>query len=101
MTTQARVERLSTRLEQITAELEKRDFSDVPTAKLVELELKTRAELAREFAEPHIRSEEELKEAKAGRTSIINTMSWGDGDTKLLLEPEESGNGRKRSSKAD
>ncbi|MEI7827727.1 MAG: hypothetical protein WCI87_08050, partial [Euryarchaeota archaeon] len=101
MTTQARVERLSARLEQITAELEKRDFSDVPTAKLVELELKTRAELAREFAEPSIRSEEELQEAKAGRTSIISTMSWGDGDTKLLLEPEESGNGRKRSSKAD
>ncbi len=51
MTTQARIERLSTRLEQMTAELKKRDFSDVPTAKLVELELKTRAELAKEFAE--------------------------------------------------
>jgi len=47
MTTQARIERLSARLEHITAELDKRDFSDVPTAKLVELEMKTRAELAR------------------------------------------------------
>ena len=49
-TTQARIERLSARLKHITAELDKRDFSDVTTAKLVELELKTRAELAREFA---------------------------------------------------
>ena len=56
MTTQARIERLSARLEHITAELDKRDFSEVPTAKLAELELKTRAELAREFAEPRIRS---------------------------------------------
>lgn len=94
MTTQARAERLSERLEQITAELEKRDFSDVPTAKLVELELKTRAELARAFAEPRIRSEEELQEAKAARTSpLINHIPWSGGDTTLLLEPEESGNG--------
>jgi len=37
MTKQTRIERLSARLEQITAELETRDFSDVPTVKLVEL----------------------------------------------------------------
>ena len=36
MTKQTRIERLSARLEQITAELETRDFSDVPTVKLVE-----------------------------------------------------------------
>ncbi len=35
MTRQARIERLSARLEHITAELDNRDFSDVPTAKLV------------------------------------------------------------------
>jgi transcriptional regulator with XRE-family HTH domain len=99
MTTQARIERLSTRLEHITAELEKRDFSDVPTAKLVELELKTRAELAREFAEPRIRSEEELQEAKSVRTSPLTIPTFGD--TTLLLESEESGNGRKRSRQAD
>src|SRR5271157_3256011 len=58
MTTQARIERLSARLEKITAELEKRDFSDFSTEKLLELEQKTRAELAREFPEPRIRSEE-------------------------------------------
>jgi len=107
MTTQARIERLSARLEHITAELDKRDFSDVPTAKLVELELKTRAELAREFseparakrgkefAEPSIRSEEELRDAKAERTSRI-LSSWPGGDITLLLEPKESDNGRKR-----
>ena len=71
MTKQARIECLSTRLEHIKAELEKRDFSDVSTAKLVELEMKTRAELAREFAEPRIRSEHELRDAKASRTGGI------------------------------
>jgi hypothetical protein len=89
------------RLEHITAELEKRDFSDVPTAKLMELELKTRAELAREFAEPNIRSEGELKGAKSARTSIDKTMLWPGGDTTLLLGSEESDNGRKRSRHGD
>jgi transcriptional regulator with XRE-family HTH domain len=101
MTTQARIERLSARLDQITAELEKRDLSKVSTAKLIELELKTRAELAKEFAEHHIRSEQQLRDAKAARTSdanpLTNALKWPDGDTTLLLEPEEGGNGRKQS----
>jgi len=103
MTTQARIERLSARLEKITAELEKRDFSDFSTEKLLELELKTRAELAREFPEPRIRSEEELRDAKATRTSPAPLSQYlqKGGDTTLLLEPEESGNGRKRSRRAD
>jgi len=98
MTKQTRIERLSTRLEHITAELEKRDLSDVPTAKLMELELKTRAELAKEFAEPSIRSEQQLRDAKATRTAPpIFPEVWPMGDSTLLLEPEENGNGRKRS----
>ena len=105
MTTQARIERLSARLEKITAELEKRDFSDFSTEKLLELELKTRAELAREFPEPDIRSEGELSDAKARRTapdpSPYSQLLRQGGDTTLLLEPEESGNGRKRSRRAD
>ena len=106
MTTQARIERLSTRLEHITAELDKRDFSDIPTAKLVELEMKTRAELAREFAEPRIRSEQQLLTAKAERRSKTDSEAayarhgYRDHPT-LLLEPEESGNGRKRSRHAE
>jgi lambda repressor-like predicted transcriptional regulator len=101
MTTQARIECLRMRLEHITAELDKRDFSDVPTAKLVELEIKTRAELVREFAEPPIRSEQELQDAKAERTSSIARELWPGGDTALLLESEEGSNGRKRSRHAD
>jgi len=98
MTNQTRIERLSARLEHITAELEKRDLSDVPTAKLMELELKTRAELAKEFAEPSIRSEQQLRDAKATRTAPpIFPEVWPMGDSTLLLEPEENGNGRKRS----
>ena len=95
MTTQARIERLSTRLEHITAELEKRDLSDVPTAKLMELELKTRAELAKEFAEPGISSEQELRDAKAETEPGYVRIFWFDGSTTVL--PKESGNGRKRS----
>jgi len=103
MTKQTRIERLSARLEQITAELETRDFSDVPTVKLVELELKTRAELAKEFAEPHIRSEQQLRDAKANRTApLIAPELFPKGEATLLPEPEEeNGNGRKRSRLAD
>ena len=106
MMTQARIERLSARLEHITAELDKRDFSDVPMAKLVELEMKTRAELAREFAEPRICSERQLQTAKAERRSKADSEAayarrgYRD-DPTLLLELEESGNGRKRSRHAE
>jgi hypothetical protein len=81
--------------------LEKRDFSDVPTAKLVELELKTRAELVREFAESPIRSEQQLRNDQAARTLPTPPELRPEGDTTLLIEPEESGNGRKRSRHAD
>jgi transcriptional regulator with XRE-family HTH domain len=105
MTTQAHIKRLSARHEKITAELEKRDFADVPTEKLLELERKTRTELAKEFAGPRIRSEEELRDAKATRKSPdlhpFSQMVKQGGDTTLLLEPEESGNGRKRPRRAD
>jgi transcriptional regulator with XRE-family HTH domain len=96
MTKQTRIERLSARLEHLTAELDKRDFSDVPTAKLVELELKTRAELAKEFSEDEIRSEQELEKAKVKRVPYSQVAY-----RKLLLEPDENGNGRKRSRRAD
>ena len=95
---------MSARLEKITAELEKHDFSDFSTEKLMELELKTRAELAKEFPEPRIRSEGELRDAKATRTSpdsYSQLLMRKGGDTTLLLEPDESGNGRKRSRHAD
>jgi transposase len=105
MTTHARIERVSARFEKITAELDKRDFSDFSTEKLLELEQKTRAELAREFPEPRIRSEEQLSDAKARRTApdphLYSPLLPQGGDTTLLLEPEESGNGRKRSRGAE
>jgi transposase len=105
MTTQARIERVSARYEKITTELEKRDFSDLSTEKLLELEQKTRAQLISEFPEPHIRSEEALSNAKARRTAPdprpYSEVLLQGGDTTLLLEPEESGNGRKRSPDVD
>jgi hypothetical protein len=42
----------------------------------VELEMKTRAELAREFAEPRIRSEQQLQNARAEKTSSIARELW-------------------------
>ncbi|MGZ4883355.1 MAG: hypothetical protein ACXV2A_05610 [Halobacteriota archaeon] len=100
MTKRARVERLRTKLDQITTELDKRDFSDVPTAKLVELELKTRAELAREFADHSIRSEGELRKAKSIRRPQ-NDMLWlNEGDTSPLLDADDSGNEQKQPRRA-
>ena len=93
--------RRSSRLEKITAELEKRDFSDLSTEKLLELERKTRTELAKEFPEPRIRSEEELRDSKATRTAPDLIPMLRRGDTSLLLEPEENGNERKQSGQAD
>jgi len=103
MTTQARIERLSARLENITAELDKRDFSDVPTSKLIELELKTHDELAREFAGPPIRSEQQLREAKKARVVLVDKVIPYPGldNLPLLLEPKKSGNGRKKARNAD
>lgn len=109
MSKQQRIECLRTRLEHITAELDKRDFSDVPTAKLVDLERKTRAELANEFSDDDvIRSEEELVAAKnPDPNSIEGLISWdrpvpSEVQVAPLLEPEiegptAEGNGRKRS----
>jgi hypothetical protein len=70
--------RRSSRLEKITAELEKRDF-----------------------AGPSIRSEEELRDSKATRTAPDLIPMLRRGDTSLLLEPEENGNERKQSRHAD
>jgi hypothetical protein len=75
--------------------LDKRDFADVSTAKLMELETKTRAELAREFGEPRIRSEQELRNAKADRD--LYTPTWAGSSTQLLLESEDDRDARKRS----
>ncbi|MGZ4853425.1 MAG: hypothetical protein ACXV3D_09620 [Halobacteriota archaeon] len=96
MTKHARIEQLSGRLEQIRTELATRDFSDVPTAKLMELELKTRTELAREFSDDRIRSETELREAKGAReTPIIPSLSP---EGSLLTDDcDDSGNGQGRS----
>jgi len=52
----------------------------------LELEQKTRAELASEFGEPYIRSEGELSDAKATRTSPspYSQLAQQGGDTTLF-----------------
>jgi hypothetical protein len=112
MSKQQRIERFSARLEHIAAELDKRDFSDVPTVQLAALELKARAELAKEFSDdPIVRSESELRNAKIARAPyrvenpepllfsdyVPPRKVYDEDDITVLLEPEENGNERKRS----
>ncbi len=96
MTQHARIERLRARYEQITAELDKRDFSDVPTAKLMELEIKTRTELADALGNRSVCSVDELKRAKANRVGLDEASNKGD-NVELLLDADEGSNGQQSS----
>ncbi|MGZ4901413.1 MAG: helix-turn-helix domain-containing protein [Halobacteriota archaeon] len=97
MTKHARIESLRARYEQITAELDKRDFSDVPTAKLIELEIKTRTELADELGDRPVRSVDELKKAKAQRVAVDERAPWDGDNVELLLDADDDSNGQQSS----
>jgi len=99
MTKQACIQRLSARHEKITAELEKRDFSDLSTEKLLEWS----GRHARSLPASSVSRTSAVRRSSATRRprerrpiSIHSLMVKQGGDTTLLLEPEESGNGRKR-----
>ena len=114
MSKQTRIERQKARLERITAELEKRGFSDVPPDKLLELEQKARDALEKEFSGGYIRSEEQLKAAKFTRMSppkddwLLGPIEIcrqdypspanSECDTRLLIEPEKKEKRRKQPS---
>lgn len=103
MMEQGRIELLGESLRRIKEERERRDLSDVPTAKLIELELKLSTQLAKEFSAPHIHSEQELLERKTLRAAL---ESAGDPlnpspEQPILLASEESGNGKNRRRRAD
>jgi hypothetical protein len=113
MSKKTRIEQLKARLEHITAEVDGRGFSDVPTEKLLELEQKARDELKHEVF-GNIRSEEELKEAKAAGISsppedVLFPSLYPRNDQSarvleaipLLIQPKQKGNEGKRSRRAD
>lgn len=62
-----RVKNLSQLLAKVSNELEKRNFKDVTTEKLIELKLKLSDQLKQEHIEPKIKSEKEVKSNKANR----------------------------------
>ncbi|MGA2885631.1 MAG: hypothetical protein ABSE80_10810 [Halobacteriota archaeon] len=68
LTTQARVERFGGQLRRVTEELEKRDLSDIPTPKLVDLALKLDAQLRDATVTPPITDEAGLEARKAARS---------------------------------
>ena len=79
MTTQAHIKRLSARLEKTQAELEKRDFADVSDGEAPGAGAEdTHGACQRVRWSPVIRSEEELRDAKAteSRPISIHSPKW-------------------------
>lgn len=70
MKRKGRIELIGTSLRRVKDELERRDLSDVPTVKLVELELKLMAELKQLFSRPPLMSDLEMEERMHLRDSI-------------------------------
>lgn len=67
LTNHAQLELLGTQFMRLKKELEKRDLSDIPTLKLVELFLKYSTRLTEDFPAEWIDTEEGLAESKARR----------------------------------
>jgi hypothetical protein len=74
LTNQAQLELLGTQFTRLKEELEKRDLSDIPTPKLLELVLKYSTRLTADFPAQTIDTEEELVEHKADREAMHETM---------------------------
>lgn len=67
MSKEARIRRLSQQLKAIQKELKERGLEDVPTEKLLKLQLEYLAALDEEYTEPRVLSEDEMAELKALR----------------------------------
>ena len=73
-----RIELFGTLLRRVKEELERRDLSDVPTAKLVELELKLIPELKKLFSITPIMSESDVTQAMLSRDKIDFPWTLGN-----------------------
>ena len=72
-----RVESFGSLLLRIREELEKRDLSDIPTDKLLEILLKVENQTREEMVEPVYKSTEELKEEKDHR-ELMDKFCFGN-----------------------
>lgn len=73
MTKKARIELLGGQLERMKVELEQRDYSDVPTDKLIEVFSKTLNQLKQEESEVIFKGEGDALESL---TASMNTVTW-------------------------
>ena len=67
-----RLQTLGTLLNKIKAEVETREFTDIPTDKLLDLLLKYNSKVAEELVEPEYKSQEEMD--KAQRDAVL--LNW-------------------------
>jgi transposase-like protein len=106
MTTQARIELIGEELRRVQAELDTRDLSDVPTAKLIEMKFKLINELARHSsAPPRILTEEQVAHSMWSRDNprdalyegMMPTIRTHEHRTPLFtLEAEDDGEEHKK-----
>lgn len=82
ITTEARIKNLSTLLKKIQKEVESRDFSDVPTDKLVDLYIKTASTLEGLMIEPSFKSSEEIREDKEMKEALAVLVGSDKSSTK-------------------
>jgi hypothetical protein len=75
-----RLQTFGAMLTKIKAEVERRDFSDVPTDKLLELLLKYNSQVKEEIVEPIYKSSKEIKEERQDRELL-------EGLTTIQTEP--------------
>jgi len=74
LTKERKIKLFGERLEVINKELEKRDFSEVSTDKLLDLLIKCHATIENEMIEPRFHSEEEIK-VKREEMTLLKTVS--------------------------
>ena len=80
-----RLETFGKLLQKLQAEVDKRDLSDLPTDKLLDLLLKYNTQLKEEVIEPKYKTSTELKEAKEDRELLRDLTRPKDPDRKLKL----------------
>lgn len=82
ITTEARIKNLSTLLKKIKKEVDSRDFSDVPTDKLVDLYIKTASTLEALMVVPDFKSSEEIQEDKEMKEALARLVGTDKSSTK-------------------
>lgn len=103
MKEQGRIKLLGETLRSVREEVKRRDLSDVPTVKLIELELKLSAKLAAEFSTPNIQSEQELARRRALSETMMSMRTFLEPEPAplLVLASERQGKGTSRKRSAD